>query len=1070
LARLIRNALREVDPETLEAVAEEIVLSDREFAPWFPSVTTTRVGGATDRGWPDGVYIDHAGDVNGFEATTAGQGAIDPKKRRTAVRGHLHDDLLKAEAGRVQGLRRFVFFANAIVPDPDFGDVRKEFDRLGIEAHFITGKALATRLVRPEHAYAARVLLGPTYRPKPFHYLDQAPILGKNEEDIYPLLEEYDAGLVGRSPCVDAVKAALSRDRFALVRSGPATGKSVVIAHVGLEHARETRRPVYYVDCETDVHGKKEDDAHEVFRERATEGALFVLDNIQADAQFVRDFAEGWLEESYGSSLLLVGLQRDDSTPDGASLGRVLGVLDRPITVEITEEDLIALYRRLARRAEPEHEAKGPTAEDVASWHTFEGDLITLTLALQGRLADRKRKDLVLAPEDAVDSVRQRYFPRDRMRVGQREEVKRQREALLDVAALGVLDLGPDHDLVSPDLLMTASRLGAVRDAEQGERLLSKTVHSNYARALLKAANEPEPIAFERLVRLAGPEGFPDLLWPIVRKLQTTELVDESERSNVIRRFLARLLPEPRERPSANLPPLPRPVGLLREALQSLRAYYAVDSSYVEFLALARPDQLRWGVGRADIRDLERVIEIGTEQFPAIATFMAGLLTEEGAIEKLIETSCLNGPTSMKEFLVSQDQTRLRPLVLRKLEEPGVATRVSRLLGDLADVGPFVACLRLELRRSDLARDVVSDVLTGPPEPHIGVVDSESAAEIAQTLLEDDGLQIDRGLIDRLVNHGGAAVVLELARSEVKRRRDVGAILAESTATQLGRLLGDLRQVSADVEGELIKIIPEDDWRRAHEARPMDPWDWYEIARRLREAHCQHLVRASAVPVLAPHNHKGWRKTLRKRDPMSALLFAFAAAHRVDAGVANMTAFLDQPWSERWLRRGHFRTRSLGLAASMFAAAQSLPEPFLSQVIDGGFFERVQESYVDLDGRGNRICKSIGLIGAAAATRRPFPSPTSLAKQDVFEDALRLFEALPLPPGRRLTYRTMTIWYGLRFLNLHTNLPFEIPGELATDVFDRWKRSKPPEGDRPALIKGEMLAWFPTLLGEASSA
>jgi hypothetical protein len=64
----------------------------------------------------------------------------------------------------------------------------------------------------------------------------------------------------------------------------------------------------------------------------------------------------------------------------------------------------------------------------------------------------------------------------------------------------------------------------------------------------------------------------------------------------------------------------------------------------------------------------------------------------------------------------------------------------------------------------------------------------------------------------------------------------------------------------------------------------------------------------------------------------------------------------------------------------------------------------------------------------------------------------------------------MTIWYGLRFLNLHTNLPFEIPGELATDVFDRWKRSKPPEGDRPALIKGEMLAWFPTLLGEASSA
>ena len=389
-----------------------------------------------------------------------------------------------------------------------------------------------------------------------------------------------------------------------------------------------------------------------------------------------------------------------------------------------------------------------------------------------------------------------------------------------------------------------------------------------------------------------------------------------------------------------------------------------MDPRYVEYLALARPDQLRWGVGRADIRDLERVIEIGTEQFPAIATFLAGLLTEDGAIEKVIATSCLSGPTSMKAFLLSREQTRLRPLVLRKLEEPGVAVRVSRRLGDLADVGPLITCLRVELRRPDLARDVVADALSGLPDSRVGVVDGESAAEIAVSLLEDKELKIDRELVDRLVSHGGATVVLELARADADREKAVGAILAESTAAQLGRLLRDLREVSSDVEAELIKVIPEDEWRRAHEARPMDPWDWYGIARRLREAHCQHLVRASAVPVLRPFNHKGWRRTLRKRDPMSALLFAVAAARGVEEGAANISTFLRQPWSERWLRRAHFQNRSLGLAASMFAAAQSLDEPFLSHIVDGGFFERVQAGYADLTGRGNRICKSIGLIGA----------------------------------------------------------------------------------------------------------
>jgi hypothetical protein len=1062
-ARLLRETLTNLsDDETAEAFAAAFVKA--EYPEWFVAVEPTRQGGRTQRGWPDGKYVDPAtGYVYGYEITTRGASLKpDPKAAKRAVRSHLSDDVAKARAGRGGNLKGFVFIATAVTLETEeTAEYRDSLVELGVEPRIITQRALADRLESPEHAIAARVL-GVDIAPRPWSYLDKAPIIGKHYDDIHPLLDEYLEGFVGRSTQVHEVIERLASKRLALVRSPTASGKSVLAVHVGLHHLSRTSRPAYYIDCLNDVSRSMEDRAHAVFRERAAAGTLFIVDDIHADAVFVRDFTEAWIDESFGSSLLLLGKEVDESLPPGKRLGAVLGDLDDPILVIVTDRDLTAIYHRLSSRLNANVDPRPPTDDELVSWRTFKSDLFTFTLALQFRLSDPERSDLVLEASDAVEPVRRRYFeerhPEGRpFSADELEQRAREREALLDVAALGILDLGPDHDLVHPDLLARARGHGAVRNVVQGSRPLSKTVHSNYARAIIQAAGHNELILVDRLARLAGPapEGFPDLLWPIIRKLRRADLLSARERERLIRLLLEKRLPSAEARHKA-LIPFPRTVGLMRQALDWLSEYSNLTPEHIAFLALADPSQIGLAVRRADIRDLEQTIEICERDFPTIATYLVGVLTEPDAIEAVIAASCLSGPSSVRAFLRSREQSRLRPIVLRKLEERGVAVRVADLLGGLPEVAPLIECLRDELRRDDLAAEVIKHSVETAPTKNPEVVELESGAVIADTLLTTGALPLDQVLIDRLSRCGGAAIIVALHGSDPRRVAD---IVARADVKLLDRTLSQVGRSSPKAEESLIQSIPRHVWARVQRERPMKPWEWYTVARRLRHAHCQHLVRASAVHVVGLQNHDAWEETKERRDPISTLAFACIAAQPHRRGRANVAELFKHVCTDDWLGSAYRRNSAYGVAASVFAAGGSLRQPFLDEIVRGGFYPLLGESFLGLAQRGHAMCRAIALLGAAAAVGEGFEQPTVIPAPDALDDALRTFAGRLSPPDTRLTYRALALWRGLKVLSDIAGREFVIPLDLAVVALRRWQASPPPT-KKHEVIKNEMISWL----------
>ncbi len=1043
----------DLSPAGLEAVAAQLVRL--KFPEWFPSVTVSRQGPETRTGWPDGFYRNDAGEIFAVEATQS----------RTApqLRAHLDEDLKKATSYSAGQLRAFVFVAGrARLPRADHGRYQDAFSALGIEARFFDHPALVSeledRLFRTIWAQ-----LGVDDDPFPFRRLEDALIFGAGSDtDILPSPREFAEELVYVSPTAAVVQERLRTRRIAIVRSQAASGKTVLATQIGLAWQRDSGTDVYYIDCANDAQNDAmKIRAYDSFQRRLANGVLFIADNIHADPTLVRTLADMWRRRDGGAALLLLGKREDDTVPDGLDLNTALGDDDQPVSLTIDDDGLRGIFRRLAKRVQPSGDLPDVDEAALESWRDLQGDLVTLTLALNHRLHDETRHDLEITAEDATAFVRTRYFEED-------ELSEDERDALLDVAALGVLELGPDEDLIKPRLLQKAKEKGAVRGGvPHGARKLSKTVHSNYAKALLHAG-APESIDdlhLHRLARLC--KARPELLWPVIRKLDTrdaTDLASDGRRRYVRDELIKVVLPASDELAAARSP-LPPNLSLLRDALNQLLSSGHLSVPAIQSAVLANHELLAAGVLRSDILDLQNVVEDIADTFPAVARFVLGLMTEPDAVGAVITASVRNrSTTTLERFLVHDDQTRLRPLVLNWLNDPVNATEVARQLGGLEHVAPVVTALRA-IHAEDVAAAMIAALVREAPMGRNRPLHEDVTALITQMLVAAPArANLDAQLLNQLLGLGCAWTVRRL-HEDAGARVEIGRRLAGSPIRDLRQLI---RRRTSDrfhsIIDELVSAISLETWERSVSQSPPTPWDWYVLARALREAGRKDLGQVSAYHVLAPANDRAWLETRTRREPISILAWACITAYRHQDGGSRVERLLSTVCTPAWIEEAYPRNRTLGLAATLYSAGLFLPGRIVDLIVRPGFAERVnRESELLQSLSGNRLIRAIGLIGAASVTLAGYRAPTELPAADALAEALRTWHNNP-GNDQRLNHRAAAIWTGLHAIS-RAGSHVEVPRDVASHVLQLWERAHPPS-DRHQAIRDEVLLWLRGLVTE----
>ena len=915
----------------------------------------------------------------------------------------------------------------------------------------VIGRATLIRdLCDPRHALIWRTL-GVDLDPRPFTHLEDSRLFGSGGQmDIRPTLGEFRSGAVHVAQAVACAESALSERNFAIVRSPAASGKSVVAAHVGLRHEQQTGLPVYYIDCEADAQSPASQSlALESMRLRGSKNVLFIVDNIHSDPYLVRNLTEAWEELGAGSRLLLLGRRDDEAVPDGRPLDGVRPDTVDPIRLEVGDGDLIGIYQRLARRLAGDAAIREPSDAELRSWHPFRTDLVTFSLAIEERLRAKGFGDLVISPADAAAFVYQRYF-------AGRQSGDAEREALITVAVLGALELGPDNDMVAPRLLSKAKEFGLVRDVVYGNMQLTKTVHPRYARAILAAAGIDAEEHVSRLQRLCLRQ--PALVWPVVRKLETSEPGEALGPRVAIKRLLRDAAQDP------NLA-LPRHLGLLKDALELLRAHTDLPSQDLESLALRRYWQIDHGIRGSDIFDLERTIEGLSEEFPALARYIVGALTERSVIEAVVRATCEKGPQSLNAYLRGGiPGSRLRPLLERWLGDEAFALDVAQRLGGLPNLGALVRHLH-DRGWGSLAVSIVTTLVHDAAAHGVDEqVDEEAGDAIATVLSADETFGLTPSFSEAMLRAGCASVLDALLVRDEKRRADFGRGLAHMAPDALHGLLRSALATSPAVQREIVRTIPIEEWAEAQREAPLEPAQWYTLARRFRDAHRQDLVRVAARQIVFTRDADAWRKTLKKSDPISALTWMCVACGSGEDALKAIDGLLSDVCTPEWRIAAFHRNTAMGLAATMFAAAGSLEPAVLRRLTGHGFRERVEREVEMLEElRGLALCKALGVLGAAALVLDDPPGPRRPPSREVLNQSLRLLHDLPISVWTPV-YRGAAVWKGVETLSERFGKDVEVAPDLAREALSALLRAKPPT-EAHKEIRSVMMSWLNRVVG-----
>jgi hypothetical protein len=448
--------------------------------------------------WPDALSEGPGGSWDCLEATHSSDWW-----------DHLLTDVKRIEKLSTTGkqITGFVFVAWAPDPDPDKRrGARELIVTAGVPQEavdLVFEPELANSLTQGRYAHLWRESLSLPFDARPFRWVGAGKGLAGIDAGggpFRPRAEEFYGQLVHQPALLEAVLARLRSVGIAEVRGRGAAGKTVLAEHVLQHHLScgaqrslegdtdvsqgQSGRPAYYIKLGS--YEQRSDHTQgltEALARKADKNVLFVVDDIHLDPQGTLDLKDAWESIGRKGQILLLGREqrRDLDARVGA---RSLGEEELALQLVVEGEDLLGIYRRLARVLQNEAEPPLPPEDAIAGWlELFGGDLVIFSVALAARLPRMLRaEDWELDAADAAELVKARYLR------GLSED---ERSELVNLALLAESEIGVPIGLTGSGLEKSRERGLVVRsswsDGDPGEVLLA---HPGFGGLVLVASEE----------------------------------------------------------------------------------------------------------------------------------------------------------------------------------------------------------------------------------------------------------------------------------------------------------------------------------------------------------------------------------------------------------------------------------------------------------------------------------------------------------------------------------------------------------------------------------------------------
>ncbi|MGN9906614.1 trypsin-like serine peptidase [Phytohabitans sp. LJ34] len=600
-----------------------------------------------------------------------------------------------------------------------FGNRRNQGVPISAIARLLRAGPHAGLFTAPEPSRAHAAAPAPSARPaagyNPFEPLDEwSSAFGDEHRSQYrPTLWEFTRGEI-------QVPGQLLRDVTERLRSGwclllgrGTVGKTTLALFVGLQH-NSTGGTAYYMDFGD---GTFQDPAVLIDSMSALvdDSTLFVVDNVHVNERLAHQLYRHWQRHGAGSRLLLVGrtiYRTVKSGVEGAGLSRLA---PDAVTLEVTDDDLLLTYQRLARI----HGLgdAGPTvpATTLAAWQAlFAGDRIAFALALTRHLESRDARrwlgsGAALAANDAISYVTEKYL----------DPYPDARPYLLHLATASTFELSLPEETVPPGVMNDLVAAGIVYVTTHGSAAYRRytLAHLGLGHLIMEANRTADGIASLSALAVSSPAFGFALAWRLDRVGQRDEAL----------RILRELSADPRHMAKA-LSGTQIAVSILRlVADRGVRTYEGMDNALTPIgVPGALLDSVPIHLGTA-----KRFLHFVKDRMPAYCQRLCEALAEPGRRADIAD-AVPNDLSNAVEFLTYVDRYHgdLAGVLAPLLADP---ERCARIADSVAShLGNAVRFLEYADKRHRAVAAAVVPLLRDP----------ERAARIADALPKQLGSSV----------------------------------------------------------------------------------------------------------------------------------------------------------------------------------------------------------------------------------------------------------------------------------------------------------------------------------------
>ncbi|MBA4709280.1 hypothetical protein [Aquitalea aquatica] len=309
--------------------------------------------------------------------------------------------------------------------------------------------------------------------------------------DTGPTRSEFEAGDVVADDLIKSMRRALSPGSKLLAEGGSGLGKTTLATAFAFDWLKR-EQGAFYVDLVA-----FDDPAAIVhilvqrIKQYGCRAHLFVLDNCHRLApDLLSQILGAHVAPDDRPTVLAMSRKLTESAVQALCKAHEL----KRMHIRLRQEDLLAIYRLLARRYSQSAFFTPPTDADMQRWHSLHADLVTFTLAMNGATT-RLRAGLVpkLAENDAINHLQARYIS---------NLSANEREMLAVIALCARLDVPASQSSLNGGVPQQSLDRGLVfQQTAKNQMPRYALAHAKIGELLLKCLNVDEKQAWEELIQ-----------------------------------------------------------------------------------------------------------------------------------------------------------------------------------------------------------------------------------------------------------------------------------------------------------------------------------------------------------------------------------------------------------------------------------------------------------------------------------------------------------------------------------------------------------------------------------------